>query len=140
VGFAATGWSLTGTNSTKFALKITPGKTSLGDLVVTRPMDVCSEQVLKAFVAGTNYPTLTLTQYSIYGTAKKAYAAMVVTLTTAFVNDYSLSGSTGNKTIETVSYAYQKVCFATTALTSAGVPGTKTTVCYDVATGKESGS
>jgi type VI secretion system secreted protein Hcp len=134
-GFNAASWSISGANSSK-GVTGTAGKTSLAELVVLRTVDTCSEQLVRNFVSGQQFPTLVLTQYGASG--GKAFPKMVVTLSNVIIDNYMLGGTTTIRPSETVSFLYSKVCIATTPVNLDGSLGQAVSVCYNSATGIES--
>jgi type VI protein secretion system component Hcp len=133
-GFNALTWSLGGADAVSFGSNGTAGRVALADLVLTRNVDVCSEGLIKNFLVGQSFPTLTLTQYEGGGGATPAYAYMVVTLSNAVVNNYSVGGSNSTDPGETVSFGYSKLCVQTTGLNNNGTLKPPVSVCYNLAT------
>jgi type VI protein secretion system component Hcp len=133
-GFNALSWTLGGVDSVTFGSgpSGTAGKVALADLTLTRIADVCSESLIKYFLVSKYFPTLTLTQYE--GSGAEVYAYMVVTLTDAVVNNYSVGGSNSTDPGETVSFGYSKLCVQTTGLNPNGTPKPPVSVCYNLAT------
>ena len=65
----------------------------LSNLSITRNVDVCSEALLKNFVAGKTYPSLTLTQYEGTNGQTGATPYMIVTLSNVVISSYGVGGS-----------------------------------------------
>ncbi len=133
-GFNAFTWTLGGTDA--FPGSGSGGsasKTTLSDLTITRNVDVCSEALLKNFMAGKSYPTLTLTQYEGTG-VQGATPYMIVTLSNVIINGYGVGGSNSTAPAETISFGYSKVCVETFPRTASGATGQPVSVCYNAAT------
>jgi type VI protein secretion system component Hcp len=135
-GFNALSWTLGGTDAVTFGGGGgTSGRVALADLTLARNVDVCSESLIKNFLVGQSFPTLTLTQYEAGAAGgPSVYAYMVVTLSNAVVNNYSVGGSNSTEPGETVSFGYSKLCVQTTGLNPSGTLKPPVSVCYNLAT------
>ncbi len=129
-GFNAANWSISGTNASNAVFQ-KPVQTMLANLIVSRNVDTCSEQLFRSLVAGTTFPTLVLTQYGV-SAGQMPYSAMVVTLTNVMVDSYSIGGTTSVRPSESVSFAYSQVCIATTPLNADGSIGRQVSACYNM--------
>ena len=135
-GFNAASWSISASNSTKGTSTVS-AKTSLAELVINRNVDTCSEQLIRNLVSGTVFQTLVLTQYSTTSN-HTVFPKMVVTLSNALIDDYTLGGTVSVRPTEAVNFLYTKVCIATTPVNLDGSLGKAVSVCYDSASGVES--
>jgi type VI secretion system secreted protein Hcp len=135
-GFNALSWTIGGVDPVSVGSGggAGAGKPALNDLTLTRNVDVCSETLIRYFLVGERYPTLTLTQYESRGGSGQTYAYMVVTLSNAVINGYSVGGSNSVDPGETVSFGYSKVCVQTTGQNPDGSLKTPVSVCYNLAT------
>jgi type VI protein secretion system component Hcp len=99
------GTTVTGSNGGVISL----GKPSLAFLSLTKPTNKCSSAYLDLNLTGKVLSTVTVTQYSINAVGKYT-PQMVVTLTTAALTGYQVSGSTSGDPEESLSFAFQKIC------------------------------
>ena len=130
-GFNALTWTIGGADPSSINNK--ESKVSLSDLTLTRNVDLCSESLIKGFLVGDRFPTLTLTQYE-GAVAGPAFPYMVVTLSNAIVNGYSVGGSNSMEPAETVSFGYSKMCVQTTCQNPDGSLKQPVSVCYKLST------
>jgi type VI protein secretion system component Hcp len=125
-GFNALSWSIGGTN---------PGTVnrtaavSLQALTITKSMDACSEQLIRDFVAGTFIPSMTLIQYRISG--GQPYASATVTLTNAYVANWSVGGTASSVPTEQLAFTFAKMCVSTISQSVTGQLQPPQKVCYD---------
>jgi type VI protein secretion system component Hcp len=104
----------------------------LSDLTISKNFDACSEQLIHTFLGGKVIPTLTLIQYSA---GEHPFAALTITLSTAIINDYQVTGAPDIRPTESLAFTYNKVCVRSISQKSDGTLETPVTVCYDVAKG-----
>jgi type VI protein secretion system component Hcp len=97
-------------------------------VVTARATDKCSPAYLSANLTGQILDTVTITQYAVIG--GKPEAQMIVTLTNALLAKYSISGSTAANPVESLSWAFQKICLNNVLNT--------TTACYNATTNQPS--
>ena len=134
-GFDATSYSLGGSEATSKAGGASGGsfgKPSLSDLTISKNFDACSEQLIHTFLGGKVIPTLTLIQYSA---GEHPFAALTITLSTAIINDYQVTGAPDIRPTESLAFTYNKVCVRSISQKPDGTLETPVTVCYDVARG-----
>jgi type VI protein secretion system component Hcp len=87
------------------------GKASISDLNVQKNFDQCSPALFGAVVTGKHFNTLTLTQLDGNGNV-----VLTLTLSEVLVSSWQMSGSVNQDLpIESVSFAFAKVCIAETA-------------------------
>jgi len=139
-GFTAKNWTIGGTVAGSFTGTGGGAGVSapaLRDLVITKTFDSCSEKLIKAFLMGstTAIPTLTLTQYSAAKGDAKPIPLIVITLTDALINLYTVSGAPNVNPVETLDFNYKKMCIASTTMNAEGASST-TKVCYNVSSDK----
>jgi type VI secretion system secreted protein Hcp len=134
-GFDATSYSLGGTEATSKVGSSSgagAGKLDLSDLTINKNFDACSEQLIRTFLAGKVIPTLTLIQYSA---GEHPFAALTITLSTAIINDYQVTGAPDVRPTESLAFTYNKVCVKSVSQKPDGSLESPVTVCYDVARG-----
>ena len=129
-GFDVSTWKIGGKDPSVAIASGMSGKPQLQDLILTRSVDACSEQLIKSFVSGKVIPTLTLTQYDAAGSGQ-VFAAVTVTLSRSIIDSYSISGATATRSVETLDIVYSEVCIATVAQNASGVLQPAQKVCYD---------
>jgi type VI protein secretion system component Hcp len=117
-------WSFSGTNAVTAGN--TTGKVGLANLTVMRGVDGCSAEFIKLLVTGAHTATVKLIQ-KVPG---ESYNLITVTLTDAIIASYSIS-STGP--IETIQFAYSKMCVATVEQFADGLGAPPETICYNLA-------
>lgn len=132
-GFNALTWSIGGAEAVTINAGAGSGigKPILAELVASRSLDACSEQLIKTFVVGRAIPTVVLTQYS---GGEKPFAFIVVTLSHVFLTSYEISGAVRQQPTEILKFAYQQVCVQTTGQNSDGSHQMPVKVCYNTAT------
>jgi type VI secretion system secreted protein Hcp len=132
-GFDATAYSLGGTDPTKpGSTSGGSGKPNLSDLTITKNFDACSEQLIRTFLGGKVIPTVTLIRYSA---GEHPFAALTITLSTAIINDYQVTGAPDVRPTEVLALTYNKVCVKSVTQKPDGSLESPVTVCYDVARG-----
>jgi len=130
-GFDAATWTIGGVVATgNTGSTVTVSYPNLTDLIITKRLDTCSNQILNNFVASKTFPSVVLTQYSYATQASPAFPMVVVTLSNAILNNYTIVGSEGAHPAETLDFTYSKVCVKNYTLTSSGTQGSSTQVCY----------
>ena len=77
-------------------------------------------------------PVVTLIQYSA---GEHPFAALTITLNTAIINDYQVTGSPDVRPAESLAFTYNKVCVKSISQRPDGSLESPVTVCYDVARG-----
>ena len=91
--------------------KVTPGKPSLTQLLVSKSTDTCTTAMLQLNFDEKLSSTVTVTEYSQNGATGKVTQTMMVTLYNALVATYSVNGSTtADNPSETWGFAFQKIC------------------------------
>lgn len=109
------------------------GAPTLSDLTITKAMDSSSSALMQEAFAGTPQ-TVTIDLVSNTGTGSLVKYASYV-LTNAQVTGYSVS-SGGDRPSESITIAFSKIQFTYTPLDATGIPGTPTSVTWDLATQK----
>jgi type VI protein secretion system component Hcp len=105
---------------------VTTGKVSLTALTVQKPFDACSPILAADVAAGQHVTTATLTEYD-----NNKNVLMTMVLTTVFVEDYEIDGSTTTAgPAESVSFAMEQIQI-TYPSSSGNVP-----FCYNIALAK----
>lgn len=135
-GFNVTAFSFGGTSNVSGGTGSGAGvgKPSLSDFTLTKTFDACSEALIKGFLAGTHFATVTLTEF--HNAESRSVPILTITLKSVLINSYSLSGSTTLNPTETIGLAFNDICVANTAMNADGSTGATTTVCYNVAQNK----
>ena len=135
-GFDATSYSLGGSEATSkvgsSGSGAGAGKLDLSDLTINKNFDACSEQLIRSFLSGKFIPTLTLIQYSA---GERPFAALTITLSTAIINNYQVTGAPDVRPTESLAFTYNKVCVKSVSQKPDGTLESPVTVCYDVARG-----
>ncbi|MGB8259641.1 MAG: type VI secretion system tube protein Hcp [Terracidiphilus sp.] len=102
---------------------VQPQKPTLSLVVANKQTDKCSSALLGLNLKGTVNSTVTITEY--INTEGKLSPAMVVTLTSAMLAGYDISGSVGSgNPAESLSFNFQKICLQNNT--------NKTTACYSL--------
>ena len=133
-GFEAYAYTLAGTAGTGKPGAVGTGssKPSLTDLNISKGFDACSEQLIQTFLSGKVIPTLTLIQYSNVGNSSQPFAALTITLSNAMINSYDVSGEPSVRPLESLTFAYRKVCVTSVSQRPDGTLASPVKVCYDV--------
>lgn len=133
-GFNALSWSIGGSEMVALSKGAATGigKPVLAELVASRLIDSCSEQLIKNFVGSHAIPTLVLTQYA---GGERPFPFIVVTLSKVFLTSYEINGAVRQPPTELLKFAYQQVCIQTTGQNSDGSHQQPVKVCYNTATG-----
>ena len=130
-GFDATSYSLGGTDKKPGPFQA-PNPPALADLTITKNFDACSENLIRTFLAGKVFPTVTLIQYQNLGKTDH-FAALTITLTNGMINNYQITGAPSVLPTESVAFNYSKVCITSITQKPDGSLGSPVRVCYDVA-------
>jgi type VI protein secretion system component Hcp len=112
-GLKVTSWDIGFANPSAVSIGTgtAAGKATASGLVVVRPFDECSPELLPNLFTGKGLATVTLTQYGA-GSAKAEAGSplMVVTLTNAAISSYSIGGNATTDPAETWTFQAQTIC------------------------------
>ena len=100
----------------------------MGDLSISKSVDACSAQLQQKFLMEAALPSFVLTQYS---SGIRPVALLVITLTNPTMTSYQLTGTTGERPLESVSFTFTKVCLKEQKQNADGSQGSSTQICYD---------
>jgi len=126
-------FSVTGTSTDKLGAvggSLT-GVVNLTDLLITKALDPCSADLIRLFVSGKKIATVTLTETTPTGAGGPPHNPITITLTGAYISNYSINGAPGAKPSEVVDFLFSKVCVTTVSQNPNGSLESPQTVCYD---------
>jgi type VI protein secretion system component Hcp len=130
-GFNIESWTIGGTDAVRFRLGTggpSVARPVLSDLSISRQMDACSAQLQQKFLMTAAVPSFVLTQYA---RGLKPLATLTITLTKPIMTSYQITGSTGDRPSELVSFTFSKVCLKEQKTKADGSVPTSTEICYD---------